>query len=103
PVEMPQLAAVGNGFVIGPTLPLLTDQTFLVLALSQKNVRVLRGSRDRIGELDLPDVPSAFEDVFEKEGPQSDSVPRPNASGRVSGGAVYYGSSSLDNVHKEDV
>ena len=46
----------------------------------------------------------AFEDVFEPDGPQSDSVPRPNASGRsAGGGAVYYGSSSLDTAHKEEV
>src|SRR5690606_29706599 len=77
---------------------------YVVLTLSQKDVRVLRGSRDRIGELDLPAVPEAFGDVFEPDGPQSDSVPRPNASGRAGqAGAVYYGASSADNVHKEDV
>lgn len=103
PVELPALAAVGESFIIGPALPMLTDQTFLVLALSQKQVRVLRGSRTRVGELDLPDVPRAFEDVFEAEGPQSDNVPRPNASGYTGAGTVFYGSGALDNVHKEDV
>ncbi|GGK68928.1 hypothetical protein [Ornithinimicrobium pekingense] len=104
PLELPELAAVGPGFVLGPVLPLLSDQNYVVLTLSQKHVRVLRGSRDRIGELDVPAVPEAFGDVFEADGPQSDSVPRPNASGRASqGGAVYYGASSTDNVHKEDV
>lgn len=104
PLELPELAAVGSGYVLGPVLPLLSDQNYVVLTLSQKDVRVLRGSRDRIGELDLPSVPGAFDDLFVADGPQSDSVPRPNASGRSgAGGAVYYGASSLDNAHKEEV
>ncbi|WP_122260620.1 hypothetical protein [Ornithinimicrobium cerasi] len=105
PLDLPELGAVGPGFVLAPLLPLLTDQNYVVLTLSQKNVRVLRGSRDRIGELDLPSVPTAFDDVFEADGPQSDSVPRPNASGRLgrTGAAVYYGADALDNAHKEDV
>ncbi|MFK5633828.1 MULTISPECIES: hypothetical protein [unclassified Ornithinimicrobium] len=104
PLELPELAAIGSSFVLGPVLPLLSDQNYAVLTLSQKDVRVLRGSRDRIGELRLPSVPAAFDDVFEPDGPQSDSVPRPNASGRNGPtGAVYYGASSLDNAHKEDV
>jgi hypothetical protein len=103
PLELPELAAVGGSFIIGPALPMLTDQTFLVLALSQKQVRVLRGSRTRVGELDLPDVPKAFDDVFAADGPQADSVPRPNASGYTGAGTVFYGSGALDNVHKEDV
>ena len=104
PLDLPELGAVGPGFVLGPLLPLLADRNYVVLTLSQRNVRVLRGSRDRIGELELPSVPTAFEDVFEPDGPQSDSVPRPNASGRAGAtGAVYYGSSSLDNAHKEEV
>src|SRR5690606_1919985 len=32
PIELPELAAVGQRFIIGPALPLLTDQTFIVLA-----------------------------------------------------------------------
>ena len=105
PLDLPELGAVGPGFVLAPLLPLLTDQNYVVLTLSQKNVRVLRGSRDRIGELDLPSVPTSFDDVFEADGPQSDSVPRPNASGRLgrTGAAVYYGADALDNAHKEDV
>ncbi|WP_114905737.1 hypothetical protein [Ornithinimicrobium murale] len=104
PLDLPELATVGSDFVLTPVLPLLSDRNYVVLTVSQRNVRVLRGSRDQIMELEVPTVPRAFEDVMTSEGPQSDSVPRPNASGRMSqGGAVYYGASSLDNVHKEDL
>lgn len=103
PIELPELAAVGQRFIIGPALPLLSDQTFIVLALSQKKVRVLRGSRTRVGELDLPDVPRAFEEVFEPDGPRSDTVPRPTAGRGGAGGTFPYGSGADDNVHKEEV
>lgn len=105
PLELPEIGAVGSSFVLGPLLPLLSDRNYVVLTLSQKNVRVLRGSRDRIGELDMPSVPTAFEDVYETGSEvQSDSVPRPNASGRAGqAGSVYYGADALDNAHKADV
>lgn len=105
PLHLPEVAAIGPSFVLTPVLPLLSDRNYIVLTLSQKDVRVLRGSRDLIGEVELPTVPRAFEDVFEvPDGPQSDSVPRPNASGRMtSAGAVYYGADALDNEHQKDV
>ncbi|MGC5615352.1 hypothetical protein [Georgenia sp. Z1491] len=104
PLDLPEHATVGPEFVLTPLLPLLTDRNFVVLALSQKNVRVLRGARDRIVELELDGVPRAFSDVYEKDGPQSDKVPRPNASGAIgNGGSVYYGASALDNVHQQDM
>src|SRR5690606_41297996 len=106
PLDVPKLATIGSGFVLTPVLPLLSDRNYVVLAISQKNVRVLRGSRDRISELELPAVPRAFEDVMTREDDvQSDTVPRPTAAGRTSasGRAVSYGNSSLDKVPTEDV
>ncbi len=101
PLEVPELAACGDGFILSPVLPLLSDQNYVVLALSQKDVRVLRGSRDRIGELDVPGVPEAFGEVYD-EGREPGSVPRANATGRA-GQAVFHGPGGSDNIHKEDV
>src|SRR5699024_8361025 len=42
PLELPELAAAGPGFILGPVLPLLTDRNYVVLTLSQRKVRVLR-------------------------------------------------------------
>ena len=106
PLDLPELGAVGSSFVLTPVLPMLSDRNYIILTLSQKDVRVLRGSRDRIGEMELPSVPKAFEDVFEiPDGAQSDSVPRPNASGRMTSGpgGVYYGADALDSAHQKDV
>ncbi|MGD8149675.1 hypothetical protein [Ornithinimicrobium sp. Y1694] len=104
PLELPELGTVGSGYVLGPVLPLLADQNYVVLTLSQKNVRVLRGSRDLIGELDVPGVPGAFDEVYETSDQQSDSVPQTQATGAsVGGSTVYHGTSSWDNEHKENV
>lgn len=103
PLDLPELASVGPGFILGPVLPLLTDRNYVVLTLSQRRVRVLRGSRDRIGELELPGVPRAFEDVFETSDQQDSAPSRMHASGAGAQGGAVHGSSSQDNVHKEDV
>jgi hypothetical protein len=53
-------------FHVKPVLPLLTgDGRFYVLALSQKSVRFLQGSRDTVQELGLPaGVPTSLEDAL---------------------------------------
>lgn len=101
PLELPVLAGTGERFVLGPLLPLLTDRNYVVLTLSQKDVRVLRGSRDRIGELAVPGVPEAFGEVYQVER-EPDSVPRPSTTGR-GGHSVFHGPGGVDNIHKEDV
>lgn len=103
PLDLPELGSAGPGFILGPLLPLLTDRNYVVLTLSQRRVRVLRGSRDRIGELELPSVPQAFEDVFEADGSEGAEGSRSHASGPGGQGGAIHGSSSTDNVHKEDV
>lgn len=103
PLDLPELGSVGSGFVLGPVLPLLTDRNYVVLTLSQRRVRVLRGSRDQIGELEMPSVPQAFEDVYEVSDPQDTAPSRMHASGAGAQGGAVHGSNAHDNVHKEDV
>jgi hypothetical protein len=100
PVSLPELAAVGERFVLGPVLPLLGDEHFLVLALSQRQVRVLEGSRQRVEELHLPQVPESFDEVFEPDEPRSDSMARPVSPGR-SGPSVYYGTAGPDGTERK--
>ncbi|WP_216215284.1 baeRF3 domain-containing protein [Amycolatopsis aidingensis] len=49
---------VADRFHISPLLPLLTeDGRFLVLALSENQTRLLSGTRDRIHQVAVPDLP----------------------------------------------
>lgn len=96
-LELPELAAVGDRFVLSPLLPLLADEQFYALTLSQRQVRVLRGSRNTIELLEPPGVPHSFEDVYE-----ADHEGRVGTPGR-SGGTVSYGSGVFDKAHQKEL
>lgn len=104
-LQLPDLAAVGDRFVLSPLLPLLNDERFLALTVSQKQVRVLEGDRSTVARLDLQGVPESFYDVYEDdEIARADKAPRPAPSGSSGGGgAVFYGSGVFDNVHQKEV
>jgi hypothetical protein len=65
PLALPEFVSVSNRFYVKPLLPLLiNDERFYVLALSRKAVRLLECSRDRVHEIELPDVPQGMEDAL---------------------------------------
>ncbi len=105
PMTLPEVATVGNRFVIGPLLRLLSgDEHFLVLALSQRMVRLFGGSRDRIEELELGAVPTSLLDVTEPAEPRSDAMARPVSPAGRGGPAIFYGYGARDSSDtKEDV
>jgi len=92
PVTLPEVATIGDRFVVGPLLRLLSgDEHFLLLALSQRRVRLLEGSRDRVEELELGEVPSSLLEVTEPTEPRSHTMARPLSAAGRGGPAVFYG------------
>ena len=68
PLDLPELAVVADRFHISPLLPLLTgDGHFFVVALSQNQIRLLEGTRDRLEEVHLPGVPLGVRDALHGE------------------------------------
>jgi hypothetical protein len=58
PLAFKERVVVGSRFSVAPLLPLLSDNgRFFVLALSQKAVRLLHGTRHGVSEVDLRGVP----------------------------------------------
>lgn len=103
PAPMPALATVGDHLVLGPTLRLLSgDGHFLLLALSQREIRLMEGSRNAVEEVHLGDVPTSLTDVVEPQEPRSDAMARPAASAGSGGPAVFYGHGAGDEQHKSD-
>jgi hypothetical protein len=107
PVDVPTIGAVGDHFVVGPLLPVLTgDRRFLVLALSQQNVRLLEGSLQHIEELELTGLPTNMGEVVEPRPTRADSMPWVAAgpSGNRGGVGIFYGHGAADkDVKKEDI
>ncbi len=104
PVEVPEVATVGDRFVVGPLVPLVTgDAHFLVLALSQRRVRLLEGSMQRVEEVEITDVPTSLEDVMEAPEARSNTMTFPVSSGSRGGGtAVFYGHGTADDDFKQN-
>lgn len=72
PIALPNEAVVADHFQIKPLLPLVGEgDRFYVLALSQKSVRLFRGSRDSLDEMSLEGVAPTSKD----EAVQSDWEP----------------------------
>lgn len=64
PVTFDELLVAGSSFHVKPLIPLLSaDRRFLVLALSQNQIRLLSGSRQSVEEIELEDVPSSLRDA----------------------------------------
>ena len=107
PVDLPSLGTVGEHFAIGPLLRLVSgDRHFLVLALSQREVRLLEGSLQHVEELELRDVPTSLREVIEPAEPRSDAMARLTSStvGGHPGRAVFYGHGAAgEHSKKEDV
>jgi len=101
PAPMTTLATVGDRTVLGHLLRLLSgDEHFLLLALSQQEIRLMEGSRNTVEEVELADVPTSLEDVTKPKDPRSDAMARP-LRGR-GGPAIFYGHGGADTNLKRD-
>lgn len=103
PVDVPQVATVGGRFVVSPLLGAISGEDhFLVLTVSQRKVRLLEGTRHRIEEVELPDVPTSLRDVVEPQEARSDTMARPAFAGGRPGPAIFYGHGAGDDAFKKD-
>jgi hypothetical protein len=90
PEQFGELVVVGERFHLKPLLPILSsEQEFYVLALSHNQVRLLRGTRWQVSELELEDVPSSLAEAIWYKDPE----PRlhSHASSRGSTALTFHG------------
>jgi hypothetical protein len=68
PLDLPELAVVAHRFHISPLLPLLTNAGHVfVLALSQNQIRLLEGTRNRLEKVHLPGIPLGVRGALQGE------------------------------------
>ena len=71
PVRFEEMVIVTDRFHIKPLLPLLSgDGRFYVLALSQKSLRLLQGTRFSVSEIELEGVPDSLADALKFDDPE---------------------------------
>ncbi len=104
PLEFNELSVVRDSFHIKPLFRLLaSDGQFYVLALSQKDARLLRGTSMQVEEIDLSDIIKKFEDKFATELPEQflQFHTMAPATGDVRA-AIYFGhGGEIDSIQKE--
>ena len=104
PLDLPELAVVADRFQVSPLLPLLTsDGHFFVLALSQNEIRLLEGTRDRLEEVDLPGVPLGVRDALQGEEGQKQLQLYVADRGGVAARGIFHGHGSAGDVQEERV
>jgi hypothetical protein len=87
PLALDELVVVSYRFHIKPLLPLLSgDGHFFVLALSQKAVRLLRGTRFNIEEVELQGIPQGVATALQYDDIEKKDHHYPGSQGRPAGG-----------------
>ena len=105
PASFQEKCVVSGAFHLKSLLPLLSgDGQFYVLALSQKHVRLLQGSRFSVGELEPDGMPGSLKEALWVDDPERVLQYH---SGTPSGGgrrdAVYHGQGGAPDVEKSNL
>lgn len=103
PYAVPEVATIGRAPAISPLLRATSrGNHFLILAVSQRRIRLLEATRDSAEEVELrDDVPTSLLDAIEPAEPRSDTMAR-SLRGGSSGPAVFYGHGAADDDFKSD-
>ncbi|MBV8885704.1 MAG: hypothetical protein JO235_17140 [Chroococcidiopsidaceae cyanobacterium CP_BM_RX_35] len=102
PVEFQELVVVTNHFHLKPLLPLFTkDEKFYILALSQKDVKLLEGTRYGVKELELENVPKTMDEALQydetaQEGQFRISTSRGGTANSAVQAGTFHGQGSPD-------
>jgi hypothetical protein len=88
PLDLPELAVVDDRFHV---TSLLAGDGHFVLALSQNQIRLLEGTRDRVEEVDLPGVPLGIRDALQGEEVQKQLQLYVADRGGVGASGIYHG------------
>jgi hypothetical protein len=102
--ECVELAVVAERFHLKPLLPsITTDDVFYVLALSQNEVRLLRGNRLSVSQLALGEIPASFAEAFRLDDREAQLQ---SHAGNLAGGgsvvAVFHGQTSREDTKTVD-
>ncbi len=95
PFEPKERVALGDHFYLTPLLPLLDHgERFLVLALSQKNVRLLEADRHGCRELDLEDMPTSLTEALGHDWKEK-TLQAHTSNGAPGRAAVFHGQGGI--------
>lgn len=102
PLNFKEQVMVEDHFLITPLLPMLTlDGTYCILALSQKNMRLLKCTRDSVEEIALDDAPTSMEEFLKYDVTQKNLQ---HHSGQGGGNtAIFHGQGGAEEASTQEL
>lgn len=101
PMTFRELVMAGSAFHVTPLIAAVENGSeFFVVAVSRKDIRLLRGTRFTITELDLPELPKAKEDQFFSKNTAA-QLQLHTQSGESGKDAVYHGQGGTERPQAE--
>jgi hypothetical protein len=104
PVTFEETSIVSGRYHIKPLLTLFSgEQHFFVLAIGLKNIRVFRGSRQSIHQIEIPGLPESIDDILRYEDPEK-HIQLHSGSGPGKGrrAAVFHGQGGLEKSRQKE-
>lgn len=106
-IAVPELVVVTDRFHLKPLLPLLTgDGQFYILALSQNQVRLFRGSRFSVAEIQLEEMPTSIAEALKYDDPEKSlqfHTSTPQTAGRGDRAAIFHGHGAGEEDHNDNL
>jgi hypothetical protein len=102
PIPVKEVAVVADRFHLKPLLPLLgEDGSFYVLALSQNEVRVFRGSRHTVQEIPAKNLPASLADALKFDDPELSLQHHAAGHEGAAGETIFHGHGAATEEHKK--
>ncbi len=101
PLDFKEQVLIENHFLITPLLPMTTlNGTYCIASLSQKQIRLLRCTRDSVRAIDLEEVPTSLGE-FTKFNVNERHLQ--HHSGRGEGQAVFHGQGGSEDTEDQEL
>lgn len=100
PAEFPELVVVSDKFHVRPLLPTLAvGHSFYIVALSKGATHLYRGTRYRISETDVPELPAGMDEALWYMDREGQLQHRPGVGGR----AVFHGHGGVKDTSEDEL
>jgi hypothetical protein len=109
PLNMEEAVILGGHYHLKPLLPLFSAQgQFYLMALSQDEVRLYKGTRFSVDEIEVKDMPESLADALQWDDPEKSLQVHDASWGPVDGGAsdprgIYHGHGAGKDDHKDRI
>lgn len=102
PLNFKEQVMVEDHFLITPLLPMTTlDGTYCILALSQKNMRLLKCTRDSVEAIEMEDAPASLEE-FQRFDVYEDHLQHHSGAGGYSR-AIFHGQGGAEETDTQEL